>query len=250
MIVVDPAQEIPDLGHVLRRHVRRRRLQFLDDRRHRVTNGPPVLDGGADIVDHRLHGGGNPGQPFAGLPGDLEMHEGFGGDAGPRFVGLHQFPQPSALVTAHLEDGVDDQVNDQPLAIELGGDGIDQKRHVVGDDLDHRVFRPPAVFFDGRVVDAHGSLAGGAGGREIPVRQGGVEQAVRALLQEVVGRHVPVVLGEETVDRRPPVAFKLPARLADHRSDQVRLLLLFVCAWHGPLFHRCRMSRGSAGRLN
>ena len=175
VIVVDPAQEIPDLGHVLRRHIRRRRLQFLDDRRHRVTNGPPVLDGGADVADDRLHGGGNFGQPFAGLPGDLEMHEGFGADSGLRLVGLHQSPQPSALVAAHLEDRVDDHVNGQPLAIELGGDGIDQERHVVGDDLDHRAVRPPAVFFYGRVVDAHGRLAGSAGGPELPVRQRGAE---------------------------------------------------------------------------
>lgn len=88
------------------------------------------------------------------------------------------------------------------LAGELVGDGVDQERHVVGDDLDHGVAARPAVLLDGRGVHPDVRLALGALLGQPVVRGGGAEHVDRVPALDVLGGGVQVValeVGEQDV---------------------------------------------------
>ena len=74
---------------------------------------------------------------------------------------------------------------------------IDQKRHVVVDDLDDGVRRRPAVGVPIGIVDPHLRGAVRAALGEAPQRHCRPEQVARAARRDVGGRHVLVKLGDE-----------------------------------------------------
>ena len=80
-------------------------------------------------------------------------------------VDVEDLLQRPGGVTAYDELRVHDEVHGAFLAGELGRDGVDEERHVVGDDLDHAVPAGPAVLLHGggEHVDVGG--AGRPGGR-------------------------------------------------------------------------------------
>ena len=80
---------------------------------------------------------------------------------------------------------------------QLGGHGVDQEGHVVGDDLDDGVAAGPAVLVDRRREDPHVGGSLGPGRRQLPVRQRRPGEVDRVALGEVLGRHVPVVPADE-----------------------------------------------------
>ena len=130
------------------------------------------------------------------------------GDAGKRAVG-------AAL---DRDDRVHDQVQRQPVPVDFHRHRIDQERHVVVDDLDDRVRRLPAMFFDRRIEHAHPRASRVALAREIPVRQRRAVQ-VRGL---PLGEVLRVELAEVALDEGLQ-------RLALFRRD--------LGAHHAPLEH-------------
>ena len=70
-----------------------------------------------------------------------------------------------------------------PWRAELHRHRVDDERHVVGDDLDHRVRRLPAVLLELGVVDVHLDLAGRAHPGPVPVRDRGAVQVERAAVR-------------------------------------------------------------------
>ena len=75
---------------------------------------------------------------------------------------------------------MDHQMDGKALAVQLGGDRIDQERHVVVDDLDHGMAALPAMLVKLRMVDPD---AGGPRlplAAELPDRQCGAVELVGA----------------------------------------------------------------------
>jgi hypothetical protein len=66
-----------------------------------------------------------------------------------------------------------DRMQRESLPIDRHRNRVDQKRHVVVDDLDDRVIRVPAMLFENRVVDAQPFLARHEALRSLPVRERG-----------------------------------------------------------------------------
>jgi hypothetical protein len=108
-----------------------------------------------------------------------------------------QAQQPVLGVTSDLHHRMHDQVHRQALPIDLHRDRVDQERHVVVDDLDHRVRRLPAMLVQPRVVDAQLGRAAGEAAREVPVRQRCAVQVGDRPLGQVIGRNLAVVLARE-----------------------------------------------------
>ena len=109
----------------------------------------PVLNPGANVGEDFLDSGANRFQGFGRRLGvDFEMHEGLDGGAG---VALGHLDSSAGAVAAHADGWVDDEVGGEFVALDLGAHRIDQKRHIVVDDIDDRVRRRPAVLGDAGV---------------------------------------------------------------------------------------------------
>ena len=100
-------------------------------------------------------------------------------------------------VAADDHHGVDDQVDRVAALAEEGGHGVDEERHVVGDDLDDGVARRPAVLVDRRCEHAHRARALRPVRRLGPLRQRGARDVDGVATEDVLGRHVTVVALEE-----------------------------------------------------
>jgi len=84
---------------------------------------------------------------------------------------------------------MDHEVDIEALAREGHRDRVDDERHVVGDDLDHRVRRVPAVLVALGVVDADLGLAGSAPAGEAPMRHRTAIEIPRVPIGQVLGRN-------------------------------------------------------------
>ncbi len=136
------------------------------------------------------------------------------------------------------EDRMDDQVQRQAVAIDLHRHRIDEKRHVIVDDLDDRVLRLPAVLLDRRVEHAHARASRVALACEIPVRKRRPVEVGRRSLFQILRVDLCVVAGDESLQRRPqlrrnprgdePCDFILPLR-ADVFGGVVHRWASFGC---------------------
>ena len=73
------------------------------------------------------------------------------------------------------------------------GDRIHQERHVVVDDLDHRVLGGPAIILEGGVIGPHLGLAVEPLLGELPMGQRRAEQVGAAARHNIGGRHTVVI---------------------------------------------------------
>jgi hypothetical protein len=134
VVVAQPRQQRPRLLHQGLVDVGRHGLG--DQRFHALAHRLPVLDRGAHLRQHALERILEVDQPVAPAV-DLDVHVGLTGD-----------------------DRVNDHVDAGLAPAELHADRVDDERHVVGDDVDRRVRRLPAVLLERRVVCAHAHLTG------------------------------------------------------------------------------------------
>jgi hypothetical protein len=162
----------------------------------------PVLDRGADVVEHLGDALRHRAQPIGRLRHDLGAQERFALGGFVLGVARQGGLGVAVAVAAHRDDGMDDEMGDKPLARQFGGERIDQERHVVGGRLDHRARAFPAVGFRVRVVGAHQRLAGGTLLGEAPMGERGGEQVFRRNVDEVALGDVGVIAGEERLQRR------------------------------------------------
>ncbi len=114
-------------------------------------------------------------------------------------LGVVERVEPAVAGARDAQDGMDDEADRGALAVQGGGHGIDQERHVVVDDLDDRRRRAPAIDFDARIDDAELGAAGQARLRELPQRQRRAIKVLGAALDDVGGRHAAIELLEEAL---------------------------------------------------
>ena len=101
---------------------------------------------------------------------------------------------------AKMREAMDREV----ALVELADHRIDQERHVVVDDLDHRMRRDPAVLRELRRIDAQLRRARRALARELPDGDTGAVELLDRL-GKVVDRDVGVVGREERRRPLPPL---------------------------------------------
>jgi hypothetical protein len=200
VLVGEPAQEVAAFGDLRCRQRRGHGIELgdrlLQARQHRL----PVLDCGAHVAEHAL----DARDQVAALlridqPVDLDVHprlaRGLGG-----FAARADGGQPPGGVALDREDRMHDQVQRQPLPVDLGRGRVDQERHVVVDDLDHRVARGPPVLGQRGAEHAHLRHARRAGGAELPVRQHRARQVLGCALDEIVVVELAEVLACEALE--------------------------------------------------
>ena len=190
MVVDQPLQKGDALPRLVLRNARRRGFELLDDLDHAFAHRSPVLDGGPDVPKHRGDALLDLRQRIGrALLVDLDMDHRF-----QRAVaGLLGEPlQLSLIVPLHREDGVHDKVHGEVAPREFRGDGIDEKRHVVVDDLHHRMGGIPAILFELRIIDPDRRLARRAVRREVPEGERRAEEVFRVPADDIVRRDIAV----------------------------------------------------------
>jgi hypothetical protein len=215
VVLGEPLEQCPALGDLLLGQPHRGRGRQLG----RDLAGPllhlrPVLDGDPDVLEHRPDAGDDRLPALGvGLPVDLDvdpgLHEAVAGVVLLRPVGgadLEDLQQPAGDVAPDDDLRVDQKVDPALLPGELGGHGVDEEGHVVGDDLDHGVPARPAAFVDRRGEHPHVRRALRPLPRQLLVRQRRPGEVERLTLGKVLHRDVPVVALEERAQPLVPVA--------------------------------------------
>ena len=82
------------------------------------------------------------------------MHVRLGDRIRRRNLRRRQLDATPLRVAANLHNRVQQEMDVALALIDFRGHGVDQKRHVVVDDLDDCVLERPAVFLDGRIEEA------------------------------------------------------------------------------------------------
>ncbi len=200
VIVAKPPEKGRDLAQMGLVHRRGADLQFFDRLVHLGRHGAPILDGDANVLQHRRDLPVDCLDLLAfRLPIHLEMHPGFvmrtlDGTLGQQIGDL-------ALAVSHRrDDGMDDQMDGQPQIVERHRHRIDEKRHVVGDDLHDGVIALPAVLLRIGVVDVDLALPRATDVPERPMRQRGAVEVFHPAVRDVFRRDVLVVQTHETLD--------------------------------------------------
>ena len=139
--------------------------------------------------------------------------------------------RPAVDLDVHVglvaDDGMHQHVDAELAAAELHAHRVHEERHVVGDDVDRRVRRLPAVLLERRVVDADARLAGLAVLAERPVRERGAVEVDRLAALQVRRGSAPVVLPDERFGfgdllRGHPLANPFTDRFDERRLDVLR----------------------------
>ena len=99
-----------------------------------------------------------------------------------------------------VEDRVHDEVDAEVVAVDRHRDRVDEERHVVVDDVDHRVRCVPAFGRNRGRVDTHDRAAGRSVRAELPVGKRRVRQVIGIGTGEVVDRTTGVVGLDEGLD--------------------------------------------------
>ena len=134
---------------------------------------------------------------LSGDPRDLDVQ--------PRLGGLAAEPDDGAVgVALDAELGVDEEPDLVPLPVELGRDGVDDERGVVGDHLEDGVARGPAVGLHRRGEARHEDLAGAARPGEGEMAEHPAPDVVGVPGGQILGQDVAVVEVDQLgrVDRR------------------------------------------------
>ncbi len=84
-------------------------------------------------------------------PINLDMNPRFG--THPRRSARCPFDHTSVRIALDRKERVQQAMNRQPIAADQHRDGIDEERHVIGDDVDHRMRRMPSVAIEIRGID-------------------------------------------------------------------------------------------------
>ena len=168
----------------------------------------PVGDRDAHIGKHTLDAGHQIGALLRlDQPVDLCMNPGFKRRSWCLWHGCAQGfsrvdgQQLAPLIALYRNDRVHDQVQRQALAVDLHRDGVDQKGHVVVDDVDHRMARLPARCGNRGAEHPNPGTALAARGAELPVRQQGAQKILWAARIQIFGIDLSEVLAGENVDR-------------------------------------------------
>jgi len=114
-------------------------------------------------------------------------------------------------------------MNAESVAPDLGRDAVDEKGHVVVDDLDHGVGRLPTMLLQPRVVDPELHLAWLSHLRRPKLRQRRAIEIQQVALGQILGRHVAEVGPHELLRARRIGALETGTQLLDQRVDDLGL---------------------------
>ena len=253
MSAKQPLQELDRLGDFVDRQRRRIGLQIGDDAVGALEHGAPVLHRQPHFAEHlaqRAHDVG-----ARGLVGDrleMDMDEALARIAGG--VGSAQ-RQKLGAVALHAEHRMRHQLHGKPALGEFAHHRVDQERHVVVDDLDHRNRLAPARFFQ-----RHGFAADLRRARrtvfekiERPLGQRG--EIGGRVTQHVLGHHAAIELRDERGRHVGAARAEFGAGLRDHGAGGVFVLAGGKFIGHGAgrrlrelVEHDAEFSRSRAGR--
>ncbi len=173
-------------------------LEVVDDVGGARQHGAPVRNGEPDVGEYPRDVSR---QRFEGLrighTIDLQMHERLAHDVFGRRRRFEEFPSRIAAVG---DDRVDDEMQGEAVTVHFHRHGVHQEGHVVVDDLDHGMRRLPAMVRDARVEDPHLGAAGLATTGERELRKRRSVGVCRFQIDQIVGVHLPVILGHEALD--------------------------------------------------
>ncbi len=207
VLVGQPLQERDATAELGGGHGGRRGLaQVADDVAHLQAHPLPVLDRLADVAQHALQLGRDRVHVLVVAdPADLDVHPRLTLGAVGRWrrlvVRAGDGLEVAGDVTADVELRMDDEVDVTLLTGQLHDHRVDEERHVVGDDLHHRVATGrPAVLGQGRRedMDAGGPLRSHLG--QAVVRDQRAVQLLGGAVHHVLDGDVAVVGVEEGGD--------------------------------------------------
>jgi hypothetical protein len=237
VVVGEPPQEVPGLSPISGGDHRRLGVEVPGDRAGTLAHRRLVRVGGAHVAEDADQVETEPVEHArVGLPVDLDVVEGLPDDAdltGPRLVVEHG--EQLALRTAlDNEHGLDRNVQAEPVACELGRQGVRQERHVVGHDLHDGVRGGESVLVEGGGEHRDLRLVRRSVTREAQVRERRSKEIGHGPSDEVLGRDPLVVpLGKRKQEPdllgRHPLQCVLAEALDDSRSVIGRHRI------HGPL---------------
>ena len=188
VVGVEPFQELDRLGDVADRHRRRIGLEFrdrlVDARHHRL----PVAHAEPDVGQHSFE---RTGDFFALLrivdAIDMNMNKAF-----VVRTGLVRLPwrrrEFAVTVARHREDRMRNKPDADAAFGQLAHQRVNQERHVVVDDFDHRDRLEPLAVGRGGRNEAYFRLARFTDGKEGPGVAGELGEFVCAVDEEILGR--------------------------------------------------------------
>jgi hypothetical protein len=146
--------------------------------------------------------------------------------------------QPRTLafgIAANCQNRMQKRVDADAALGQEGGQRIDQKRHVIVDDLQHAVRRFPAVFGHARIVQPQARRTGLAVCPELPQGQGGAIELLGLGIDHLVRRYIGIELPQRLgKDCSLGLAEPRRADLADRRQLRIQTLRFTVPHRYSP----------------
>ncbi len=231
VVVGGPAQEF--LCFLARRVVDRQLAvaQVVGQRQRLVLHRLPVAHDRTHFVQRLADGLLDGRHGFGRLAVDLQQHHRLG-------ITLADLDQLAGLVAGEAQHRMAQHVDAHALFGQRHGDGVDQERHVVVDDLQHGVRRFPTVGLRGRIEHADVGLAGLAGTGEFQRLSRERDPLFSAVVRELVRLHALVEVSGEghrfgLCGRGVTLAQCRVHRLQGETSGHCDLRL----CWFGLVFH-------------
>ena len=225
MVVGQPLEERDRLIGLVRRDRRRVRLQVGDGHVHPRPHGTPVLHRASNVGEDPPDRFGDLVERLRRRPrADLDVHVGFADEPGRIGSRLRagDLLQPAPGVAPDPHDGMDHRMDGVTLAVEAGGDRIDEERHVVVDDLDDRMRAPPSVPGRARIEDTDLGSAGFPPFREVPEAEGRAAEIFHRPLRQVGLRRPSVEQAGEPLHGRGPLPVGARPQVLDDPFEAFR----------------------------
>ena len=195
---IDPVEECVDLLDRASIERRRSRHELSHDLVQPLAHHRPVLHRRPDIAENPADAAHELLEALRlGLAIDFELHQRFGQRAGHPCARREDLREVTVRLPEHVDDRMDRQLDPVSAAGELHANRVHQERHVIGDDLDDRVRRLPAVLCEPGVIGPHAGGAGGAVTSEIPDSHRRAVEITDAALGQIARWHPVVELPDE-----------------------------------------------------
>ena len=129
--------------------------------------------------------------------------------------------QHALAVPSGLEHRMRQQVDTEVLLLDGHEHRVEEERHVVGDHVEHRMWRLPAVLADVGGVHPHLGFGRGSTSCDLPVAEGRAVQVVGVASDHVVGRDMVVVVAQQAFGDLCVLAAEALGRLRHQSVDDV-----------------------------
>ena len=219
MMVGEPGQESARLGGLRAADAGQSRPDAAREFQRLVRHGLPVAHRKPYVGEHGEDACAHVREP-ARIHGavDLDVLPGLRARADRRVAGA--FLQATAAIAHNVQHRVHHHVQRESAVVQHHGQRVDEKRHVVRDDLDHGVRRGPAVLGLAGIEDTYQRPAGAADRAETQLVDRGCGERGRCAAAQVVLVHAAVVRLHEVRGRHGRARLR-GSRVRRDRIDQV-----------------------------